>query len=876
MTPITEEEWLGEDHPIVLAQKAKEHSEDPNKAGPREHRVIGPPGCGKTTYLTRQANLAAEKVGPSGVLIASLTRAAAREVAGRKTVIPEQNIGTLHAHCFRALDRPNLAETSVGLKAWNEWVNDQGLGQAWQMNPGTKADIDHAPLEADQNSATAGEDARNVAASYRARMIPPGPIWPERILHFHTKWCEWKAEAGRVDFTDLIEKCIQDQIHPPSNPAIMMLDEAQDMSRLEMTLARMWGNRCEQLVIVGDPEQCQPAGTMVRTTSHGDVPIEKLDPTVHRLVSFDRHSSVLTGRRDGYAFEITSRVYGGELATVRAIDEDNGVLRTTRTTHDHRWPVKWAPQSREKLVVYLMRHERWWRVGWCKLHGSTGLHLGARARLERADAWILAYFDDRREASIYETQIAVNYGLPMPTFRERDVYQALDTRFAGTGIEFEPSNWRKIRKRAYECLADHHRDPRQPFYDFTAKHQKQGKRASLIVRACNLDTGMFQVAVPNADGRTCTWVPLTVTRERCDSTRVWSMNVEPHHNYIADGIVTQNNLFEWRGSEPGAFFAAETVSETTLSQSYRVPAAVHRYAVDWIRTLREPRHFEYEPRDEPGEMRQLTKHGFTRPHGLIEELQVDMEKGTVMVLASCGYMLNPLIAVLRKQGIPFHNPYRLTHGGWNPMRGTDRLTAFLRPDPKTWGERARVWSWEDVRLFTEPLVARGLMTRGSKELIKSRCIEDRFGDKLGEAEFPLAMLNDLFIKNKDCEKVLDMDVDWWEKHLLGSRRDRMLYGLEMYRTMGGAVLLEVPKLIVGTVHSVKGGEADSVYVFPDLSKAGYVTGWDKPLTRDPTIRMFYVAFTRAREKLTLLPRAGSFAATFPQPAADLSQGSLDR
>ena len=39
-----------------------------------------------------------------------------------------------------------------------------------------------------------------------------------------------------------------------------------------------------------------------------------------------------------------------------------------------------------------------------------------------------------------------------------------------------------------------------------------------------------------------------------------------------------------------------------------------------------------------------------------------------MFLASCSYMLYPLVAILRKNGIPFHNPYRKTNGFWNPLR----------------------------------------------------------------------------------------------------------------------------------------------------------------------------------------------------------------
>jgi superfamily I DNA/RNA helicase len=54
---------------------------------------------------------------------------------------------------------------------------------------------------------------------------------------------------------------------------------------------------------------------------------------------------------------------------------------------------------------------------------------------------------------------------------------------------------------------------------------------------------------------------------------------------------------------------------------------------------------------------------------------------------------------------------------------------------------------------------------------------------------------------------------------------------------------------VGTIHSVKGGEADVVYLFPDLSQAGAAQYASMGTARDAVIRQFYVGATRAREKL---------------------------
>ena len=61
-----------------------------------------------------------------------------------------------------------------------------------------------------------------------------------------------------------------------------------------------------------------------------------------------------------------------------------------------------------------------------------------------------------------------------------------------------------------------------------------------------------------------------------------------------------------------------------------------------------------------------------------------------------------------------------------------------------------------------------------------------------------------------------------------------------------------PKIIVGTIHSVKGGEADVVYLLPDLSWATRRDIEDNGLdASDAVVRMAYVGMTRARQKLVL-------------------------
>ncbi len=80
----------------------------------------------------------------------------------------------------------------------------------------------------------------------------------------------------------------------------------------------------------------------------------------------------------------------------------------------------------------------------------------------------------------------------------------------------------------------------------------------------------------------------------------------------------------------------------------------------------------------------------------------------------------------------------------------------------------------------------------------------------------------------------------------------MEYALKVYHKRGPQGLQAVPKIIVGTIHSCKGGEADIVNLFPDISFAAWRQQMEDPEMEDALYRMFYVGMTRARERLNIM------------------------
>lgn len=525
-----------------------------------EHRIYGPPGTGKTTYLSRQITLAAQKHGSDSIVVGSFTKAAATELTGRHLPLGQHQIGTLHALAYRKIGHPTIAQGR--LKEWNERHPHLAMdGQGVDMDEG----------QADQVFSSAGSELLARYDNLRARMVDE-ETWPTQVRAFARKWEAWKEDSGYLDFTDLIEICIEEDGTAPGAPSIGFFDEVQDFTPLELELVRGWGRKMDMLLLAGDDDQCI-------YSFKGSTPDAFLDPPI--------------------------------------------------------------PQERKRV----------------------------------------------------------------------------------------------------------------------------------------------------------------------------------------------------------------------LSQSYRVPLSVHRMAEAWVHQLTRREEKDYHPRDEAGSIG-FTTATWRNPEPLLSLLEDDLSEGrTAMVLTTCCFMLDPLKAMLRRVGMPFHNPYRRKRGDWNPLARradanmpVDRLLAYLRPEIDVWGPDARMWTWQDLRAWLDVLSARGLLKRGAKKTVTANATDPQYADLQPD----LADLHEgLFMDPANFERALYCDTEWWESHLLAKSKKPLEFPLQVYRKRGPEALREEPKITIGSIHSVKGGQADTVYLVPDVSGAGMREWLSSGEKRDSIVRQMYVGITRARQRLVL-------------------------
>ncbi len=308
-------------------------------------------------------------------------------------------------------------------------------------------------------------------------------------------------------------------------------------------------------------------------------------------------------------------------------------------------------------------------------------------------------------------------------------------------------------------------------------------------------------------------------------------------------------LYSWRGASAEPLLREfDPHYDRVLAQSYRVPRAVHACAEEWIARVSQRQPKAYAPRDAEGAVTYLTRATWRNVEPLVAALEDRLDAGgSVMLLSSCGYLLTPVLAALKRRGVPYHNPYRRTRGDWNPLTPAkglstrERVLAYLRPDNALWGGQARLWTLTDLAQWTPLIKAEGNLRRGARTALEKA---------QGAAELTYDELHAYFTEAA-LDHVWDNDLDWLIQQATPEKARSLQYALAIAGRNGAASLKEEPRLTVGTIHSVKGGEADHVFLLPDLSPAGREAWAAGGESRDSVVRQFYVGITRARETLTL-------------------------
>lgn len=284
-------------------------------------------------------------------------------------------------------------------------------------------------------------------------------------------------------------------------------------------------------------------------------------------------------------------------------------------------------------------------------------------------------------------------------------------------------------------------------------------------------------------------------------------------------------IMRFQGATPEVFGALQSDWSNVLKHSYRVPRAVHAYAMRLIEQIGDRRTaVEYLPRDEEG----IMDGGHYWP-----DLSAE---GTHAILCRCNYQIKRWTNWLTSKGIPWFNPYRPT-SAWNPTE-TKLWQAVTTYDRLASG--LEVGQGDLIDLISTIKAKDNLITG-----IKSH--RKKLVESLPNAMFDVFALSgtgwfepEFFDFTRYIGDVFSLDGQ------AGALLDRG----------GRKIVKDKPRVIVGTYHSVKGGEADHVWV--DLSSTATIerAAYESQTARDDECRVSYVAVTRARQSCHLINPAG--------------------
>jgi superfamily I DNA/RNA helicase len=385
------------------------------------------------------------------------------------------------------------------------------------------------------------------------------------------------AMTDVIDFDDMLWLPYYHRFKKMTKYDVVLVDEAQDLNAAQIWLIKRLCRKGGRIITVGDDRQCQPAGTLVSTPGGGRKAIQDLKDG-DAVVAWNRHGKSLVGReKELYRVKVGARPYEGELVTIRVGDHK------TRCTPNHRWTVKTLRKT-GLWVVYLMRRASDFRVGWCQLFDkNSNMHLAQRTRLEKADsAWILSVHNGKSSASLEESLVSHRFNIPLVQFA-----QSVASPTAGLlDQKYFDDFWSVIGRQeenVRRCLDDHGRDYAFPFY---TQHGKRGRTTVMEVTASNLFHEFMQIPV-DVGNKTPEWSNFAQSREYY-SGMVYSLDVPKYGHYIADGLVTHNSIYGFRGADRHAIdriIEGLDAKTLPLSVSYRCPSKVVFLAQEVVKDI---------------------------------------------------------------------------------------------------------------------------------------------------------------------------------------------------------------------------------------------------------------------------------------------------
>lgn len=380
--------------------------------------VLAGPGSGKTRVLTHRVAYLIQEFGvdPLQILAVTFTNKAAREMKERLEKLigagqaAELTVGTFHSLCARFLRRDIvhlgrerdfvIYDADDQERLMRRVLRDLNLDE--KKNP-PRAIL--GQISSAKNELVSPQEYARLNRSYQ----------DEIVVRCYERYQALLRESNALDFDDLLVETVHlFQQHPQvlakyhDHYTHLLVDEYQDTNRVQYVLIKLLAAKQRNLFVVGDEDQCVPAGEVVRT-AQGQVAIEQIQ-VGDTLVCGAGQASTAVAKVQ----RVRSRHYHGHLiqATLRS-------GRVLRVTPNHMCFARLDLRADRYYVYLLYREDQGYRIGISRGGWAAALHPQALAGLPTAGpqqhamkVWILNVCPTRAAATDDAQFYAATYAIP--------------------------------------------------------------------------------------------------------------------------------------------------------------------------------------------------------------------------------------------------------------------------------------------------------------------------------------------------------------------------------------------------------------------------------------------------------------------------------
>lgn len=786
-------------------------------------------GTGKThSMLSRIFRLIEDGADPTSILALTFTNAAAFEMRQRylkqSTISECPEFRTFHSFCYSIISKDAKIRNAIGYTTVPEVITE-----AEMKNLQTTLRIS-LNIKLSEKKLFGGHDLKTPQEKAEYALFQKAlkkEIRKQSVITFDIL-CYDVCKLFETD--DPLTHPYKDKYE------YIFVDEFQDTDPKQFRFVSSFKD--SKFFIVGDAQQCQPAGTQVMLADKTLKNIEDVQ-IGDRVVTYDISTHQYYTSLDKYpkpVSDISSRYAENVVQVSTSVRSSKYTLDHITYAHIHRegFEDKYA----QCLIEY--EHGKFYLTS-VKLFPSLRTNVFGpekyRTDTDAVAIWILD--TGSLEYTTYQCAIqSIEYEIPHidPTSDTMNIF--------GDSSDKLLSNYQASEYSVYKLLAIKNLDINYPLiYEASLKLTKRQSQI-FPIRVMNLIPFLMDIVVPDLVEE-----PFTHHFEQIysisslESCIVYSLDIKSHHNYIADGILTHNCIYGFRGADSSIIKMLATLDDwetIRLERNYRSTKQICEYANAFTKQYVPDSH-----RVEITSDREGAEIEFSSDHVSYFSTPVDTRtiqdilerlpelKGTSAILCRTNREVNYLCQLLDDNNVDFsisNKSFQDTLDILKSVSSNDYMLDWLSSclDAEKYAEYLRITSLSDSYSLQSFL----------EDFGQSRQLKSRVSTIL---EIRKLLRDESLMRNQKIMKL---------QKLLHTKLPEVPENISDVKGLISFYLEELSQskdsdLYLGTIHSSKGLEYDNVFI-PNI---GVTKVFE--IVKEDDKNLLYVGITRAKSRLFL-------------------------